>query len=270
MRRARRTLTGLVGAALALAGVGMIPAGAATSQGGLTWAPAARATVHPGVMVNVAQVRCPVGFVLTDGRRVFLTIPATCSGVSDGQPTNGCTEAQVPYGLPVAVQGARYKAKLVYSSFTRMQLQGEKRPNRCDYNDLTLLQLDRRDIRRTNPSVPLVGGPSGVSSAAPAFPDQLTVILASATKAEALSTTNGGWAHSAMVDAEVNKLDVGAPVLTSNGNAIGMVSFVPQQGGPGQTMVTDLLRELRALRNTPGFGHVHLAVGTRHYVSPGF
>jgi hypothetical protein len=264
-----RVAAAVTGAVLALGGLGTSSAQAAPRTGGPAWAPAAKAKVHPGVVVTMADVKCVAGYVLTDGKRVFLAVPASCSGVSDGQPTDGCKEAQVPAGVPAKIQGARYKGTLVYSSFTRMQLTGETHDNKCANNALSLVRLDRRDIKRTNPSVPMVGGPTGVAKAQPAAPDLLTVLLGAApTKAQALSTTSGGWAHTMMVDGEVNNLNVGCPVLTDRGRALGMVSIVPKQGAPGQTSVGDLRLELRALRNTPGFAHVHLAKGTVPYSPP--
>lgn len=239
------------------------------STSGIDWAPAGKATIHPGVRVEIADVACRAGFVLTDGRRVFLTLPATCSGVSDGAVTNGCSESQVPYTLPATIQGARYPGKFVYSSFIKMQLNGTTNKTRCTYNSLSLVKLDRRDVKRTNPSLPLVGGPTGVARTAPAFSAGLTVLLNSPTTAQATNTTNRGWAHKMIVDGQVNRLAVGSPVLNGSGKALGMVTYIPPQGGPGETQVSDFYRVLESLRNTKGFHHVHLARGTVGFTPAG-
>jgi hypothetical protein len=222
-------------------------------------------------VVTIADVKCIAGFVMTDGTRVFLAVPATCSGVGGGAATNGCLEAQVPAGVPVTIKGARHEGTLVYSSFTRMQLHGETSENKCANNSLSLVRLDRRDIKRTNPSVPVVGGPTGRFRGATATPDQLTVLLAAApTAAQAIDTTAGGWAHSMFVDGTVNAAMVGSPALTDDGKALGMVTVVPFEGGPGQTVVSDLYRELRELRHSQRFAEVRLAKGTKPYVPPAF
>lgn len=272
-------------AALGLAGALLLPASAGTESPGPTsdlraagamvatdgidWAPAATARVHPGVTVTIADVTCRAGFVLTDGRRVFLALPASCTGVSGGEMSDGCSEAQVPNTLPAEIQGAKYDGKVAYSSFVQMQLHGVTAPNKCTYNSLALVRLDRRDIKRTNPSLPVVGGPTGVARTAPSFADQLTVLLASPTTAQATTTANNGWSHAMLVDGQVDRLAVGSPVLNGAGKALGMVTFIPPQGGPGETKVGDFFRILRALRNHVGFEHVHLAKGTAHFTPAG-
>jgi hypothetical protein len=240
--------------------------GSAASPAG-PWAPAATAKIHPGVRVTIAGTHCIAGFVLKQRHRVFVTVPASCTGVSAGRSTDGCSEAQVPPGLPVKIQGARHDGIVVYSSFTRMQLTGEQRAKRCENNSLSLIKVDRRDVKRVNPSVPVVGGPTGVDKSQPAAPDVLTVFMNGPTKAQALSTTSGGWQHTALVDGSVDVTAVGSPVLTDAGKALGMVTVVPQTEG-GQSTVTDLGRELGALRATPGFTHVHLVEGTSDFAGP--
>ncbi|HMC69956.1 MAG TPA: hypothetical protein VKJ07_12445, partial [Mycobacteriales bacterium] len=59
----------------------------------------------------------------------------------------------------------------------------------------------------------------------------------------------------------------GAPVLTTAGRAIGMVSVVPQTMG-GITGVHNLAKELAYLHTVPAFRYVHLANGTQRFVGP--
>jgi hypothetical protein len=259
---------GLPAHAAAARGTAVGSAGA-TSTATIDWAPAGRARIHPGVRVEIADVVCRAGFVLTDGRRVFLALPASCTGVSGGAVTDGCSESQVPYTLPATIQGARYRGRFVYSSFIKMQLNGATNRTRCIYNSLSLVKLDRRDVKRTNPSVPVVGGPTGVARTAPSLSDALTVLLTSPTTAQATNTTNRGWAHKMIVDGQVDHLAVGSPVLTESGKALGLVTYIPPQGGPGETQVSDFYRVLESLRNTKGFHHVHLARGTRAFTPAG-
>src|SRR3954453_7947046 len=138
MRLSARAIVA-AGAALTLGVVALDGAGGASAATTVRWATARTATVHPGVQGGIAGVRCVAGFLMTDGRRVFVAVPGSCAGVDDGQPTNGCTAAQVPYGLKGSVQGARYKGRLVYSSYTEMQLRGTKAVNKCANNALVLI-----------------------------------------------------------------------------------------------------------------------------------
>ena len=254
------------GAALTL---GLAGLGAATQAGAATtvrWAPAATAKVHPGVLVTIAGVKCVAGFVMTDGHRVFISVPGSCAGVDDGKPTDGCTAAQVPYGLKVSVAGARYKGRIAYSSYTEMQLRGTKRVNKCANNALVLIRLDDRDIKRTNPSVPAVGGPTGLAANPPAQGDQVTAYVNSApTQGLAMQTSAGGWAYSIDVG-PVDASQLGAPVLTNSGRALGMVTLVPQLGATPST-VSSLAKEIAFLQTVRGFGNVHLARGTRKFTA---
>jgi hypothetical protein len=264
-----RLTSTLTGAALALTAWVAAPAavGANVAAASPQWAPATSAKVHPGMVIEIASVKCIVGFVLTDGTRVFLAIPASCTGVSAGQPPDGCSEAQVPVGLPITVPGAQHKGRLVYSSFTQMQLSGETRANRCAANNMSLIRLDARDVRRTNPSVPLLGGPTGVAWTAPAEGDQLHAYIKTTATAVAMQAQRGGWAEQILPATQVSATDVGSPVLTDSGRALGMVSIVQQiQGGP--ITVSRLDHELAYLHLLWRFRSVHLARGTTKFGSP--
>jgi hypothetical protein len=148
-----------------------------------------------------------------------------------------------------------------------MQLHSETRSNYCENNSLSLVRIDRRDLKRTNPSVPALGGPTGLAKDQPALPDQLMAYLSAPTSAQAISSDASGWNSAVMIDGAVTGADVGAPVLTDSGRALGMVTIIPQ--GPGQTVVSNLQRELKYLHRTDRFADVHLAKGTQPYSPPG-
>jgi len=249
-------------AALVVAG-GLLSAGgadASTSALHPDWASAKAATIHPGVSVQVGNSPvCRAGFIFTDGTRAFIAIPASCSGTGPADNSK-CDVGQDPLGTPVTIGGAKHEGMLVYSSITQMELRSETGINRCTYNDLSLVRIDRRDIKRTNPSVPMLGGPTGVSKDAPAAPDQLSVLLAAPSNAQALNTSGGGWSHAMMVDGPVAGSDLGGPVMTSEGKALGMVSGVPTANG--RTLVNNLRHEIRYLHTVNKFADVHLAKGT--------
>ncbi len=254
-------------AALAVAAC-LTPAATAPAAGVTQpqWAPAKSATIHPGVSVSMGGVTCRAGLIFTDGTHAFIAVPAACSGVGP-QDNSKCQVGQDPIGTPVTIAGAKHHGKLVYSSIVEMSSRlsapypGQKvNKNRCTYNDMSLVRIDKRDVKRTNPSVPVLGGPTGVSKAQPQAPDQLSVYATMATPAEALQTGGGGWSHSMMVDGPISSTDLGSPVLTGKGKAIGMVTSVPTNSG--QTLVSDLYREVRYLHTVTKFADVHLAEGT--------
>jgi len=242
----------------------LLPGGVATAATGAThpqWAPAKTASIHPGVSVEVGNSPvCRAGFILTDGTHAFIAIPASCAGTGPADNSK-CDVGQDPIGTPATIGGAKYKGTFVYSSLVTMVLRAQTHNvNRCSFNDLALVRIDRRDIKRTNPSVPTLGGPAGVSSDQPAAPDQLSVYLGIASNAQAINTSGGGWSHAMMVDGPVAPTDLGGSVMTSDGKALGMVSGVPTSNG--RTLVNDFYREIRYLNSTRKFADVHLAKGT--------
>jgi prepilin-type processing-associated H-X9-DG protein len=249
-------------------------AAAAEASSGINWGSVETAKIRPGVTVEMGGVQCQAGFVLTDGKRVFLTTTGGCASIWPGEDVNGCATSRDSAGVDpprteVTIQGARHLGWLAYHSFARMKLTGEKHGNRCHYNSLALIRVDPRDVKRTNPTIPVVGGPERVATAATAAPSSLVAFLPGMTNAQAIDTTNGGWAHTAMVDGHVAATNAGAPVLTPGGAALGMVTVVPPQGTVGETTVADLGRQLKQLRQVDRFSHVHLARGTKPYSGPG-
>jgi hypothetical protein len=266
MRFGARALIGGFGA-VALAAAAAVAPAPAMASGGPHWAPASKAKIRPGVPVTMAGVKCVAGFFLTDGTRVFISIPTSCSGVTDGAATDGCVAAQVPVGTTAKIAGARYKGHFVYSSDTAMQLRSTSSKAKCENNSLALIRLDPRDIKRANPSVIGTGGPTGVAGTAPSQGAALTVSLAGvATPATYLQTSAKGWAHSISVTGSAGALQLGSPVMNGSGRALGLLTLVQQSTSPPES-VSDLSREITFLQTVRGFGNVHLAKGTRPFVA---
>ena len=89
------------------------------------WAPAASATIHPGVQTFTDGAQCTSNFVFSDGTNVYLGQAAHCSGTGGSTDTDGCTSGTLPVGTPVDVTGASKPGTLVYNSWTTMQANGE-------------------------------------------------------------------------------------------------------------------------------------------------
>ena len=79
----------------------VIPASAADA-----WAPAASATIHPGVQTFTDGAQCTANFVFTEGSDVYIGQAAHCSGTGGNTETDGCTSGSLPIGTPVEVTGA--------------------------------------------------------------------------------------------------------------------------------------------------------------------
>lgn len=236
----------------AMAGLGVVSAGPAGAASG-------RDSIHPGVAVAVAGNTCEAGFLLRQHGRVFVAAPASCFGTDGGSGVDGCTEAQIPYGSRVSIGGARHKGELVYSSFTEMQLRSKSGGSACDGNDLGLVKLIRSDVRRATPVIPAVGTPTGASQAPPASGAALlTYVNGARQSAKAGTTSDNGWQHAVTVNGMVEASNIGAPIVTSSGRALGMLSVLPTTPRVGTSQATDLAKELHFLRRVHGFHHVHL------------
>src|ERR1700712_3555738 len=155
-----RRVLAAVAAAGALALAALVPAGASA------WAPAATATVHPGVQVFTDGAQCTANFVFTSGSTTYLGQAAHCSGTGSSTDTDGCTSASLPLNTLVDVTGASKPGALAYNSWLTMQAAGEIHTETCAYNDLALIKLDPADVAKVNPSIPKWGGPTGVGTAA--------------------------------------------------------------------------------------------------------
>ncbi|HVV76856.1 MAG TPA: hypothetical protein VHC43_12540 [Mycobacteriales bacterium] len=239
-------------------------AAAATFVGAVPNAAAAPAkTIHPGVSVNYGDVTCTVGVVLRAGHQVYLAAPASCGGIDLGKSNqDGCSSPQTPVGSPVSIEGAKHPGTLVYSSFGEMQLHSDTNPNRCYYNDLTLIKVDRRDRARVSPAIPGVGVPKRVVAKLPAPQSALKVAGSAAT---AGNTHHDGWELDLSSPTAMWKTpDCGSPV-TAGRNLVGMLLVLPKGPIPGAPVAQspaatyNLWRSIRYLRHQHGFHHVHLA-----------
>src|ERR1700732_720313 len=122
------------------------------------WAPAASATIHPGVMtftggssfLNGAG-QCTANFVYSDSSgNGYLGQAAHCSSTGSSTETNGCTSKSLALGTPIyagelvngGIQNGTLIGTLAYNSWLAMQKAGEKNTPTCAYNDLALIKID--------------------------------------------------------------------------------------------------------------------------------
>ena len=181
-RRTAAVFSILVSAVLAAALFTAQPASAAkVKRVNAAWAPAATATIHPGVQAYTEGAQCTANFVFTDGAgNTYVGYAAHCAGTGEATDTNGCDAASLPLGTKVdfaeggslVSEGTRVGGgTLAYSSWLTMQANGESDENTCAYNDLALVKVDAADVSKVNPSIPFWGGPVGINSAGTAAGD---------------------------------------------------------------------------------------------------
>jgi hypothetical protein len=239
------------------------------------WAPASSATIHPGVQVFTEGAQCTSNFVFQDGSNVYLGQAAHCSGTGSNTDTNGCTSGSLPAGTPVDVTGASHPGTLVYNSWLTMQSKGETDADTCAYNDLALIKLDPADVANVNPSVPALGGPTGVGTWGAAGSTVYTygnselrggVTALSPKKGVVVGATDSGWSHDVYTVSPGIPGDSGSGFMDANGGAIGVLSTVQLAPLAGSNGVGNLSLELAYLHaNAPAFAGVNLVPGTEPF-----
>jgi hypothetical protein len=233
------------------------------------FAAADRATVTPGVQTVTGGSQCTANFVFTDGTgAVYLGQSAHCASTSGSTDTDGCMAGSLPLGTPVRVTGAAKPGTLVYSSWLAMQRAREQDPNACSYNDFALIRLDPSDVGRTNPSVPVFGGPvgldtDGTSAAEPVLTYGSSSLRfglqdTSPKRGVSLGDTAGGWSHTVYTATPGIPGDSGSGVLDGAGRAIGTLSTLAALPYPGSNGVSDLAHEIAYARShgVPGLALV--------------
>jgi hypothetical protein len=243
---------------LMLSGISALPGSAAT--------PAASTSIHPGGEVNFGDISCEIGAIMRQGPTVYLAIPASCGGIDLGKTQDGCVEPVTPLGIPVSIEGARFRGTTVYNSFTEMQKTGVRGMNRCFYNDLSLIRVDRRDRSRVTATIPGTAAPKVVPAS---LPKSGTALRLGSDSGTAGATHNSGWAAEVSSMAMLKTADAGAPVTVGN-KLFGMLTvlpagpipMVPLIEQPGQ--VYSLARAIKELRAVPRFRHIQLVRAGQH------
>jgi hypothetical protein len=238
------------------------------------WAPAATATIHPGVQVLTNGSQCTANFIFSDGTNTFIGQAAHCSGTDGNTATNGCTSHSLPVGTAVTVTGASKPGTMVYNSWLTMQKLGEADADTCQYNDLALVQLDPSDVASVNPSVPVWGGPNALSRATLSTGDriysygnsELRLGLTQLSPKTGISNgdTPSGWSHGTTMVTPGIPGDSGSGLLDPSGNAAGILSTVGISLPDGATNnFGDLAHELDYLHShEASFAGVQLVAGT--------
>ena len=263
-----KALTALLGT-VAISVVLIAPSGASA------WAPADQATVHPGVQVFTQGAQCTANFVYQDASNVYLGQAAHCSGTGASTDTNGCDSGSLPIGTPVDVTGADHPGTLVYNSWLTMQSKGETDADTCAFNDLALIEIDPADVAKVNPSIPALGGPTGVGSWGGAGSTVYTygnselrggIAALSPKVGLVVQGTPSGWSHDVYTVTPGIPGDSGSGFINGTGGAIGILSTVQLAPLAASNGVGDLGMELAYMHaNAAGFSGVNLVPGTEAF-----
>ena len=253
------------------AAVALVSPFAPSASGAPTWAPAATATIHPGVQMVSDSGQCTANFVFTNGTDVLLGFAAHCIGTGAATETNGCDAGSLGLGTPVEIDGASQPGTVVYSSWLAMQAVGESNADTCDYNDLALVRINGTDAANVNPSIPHWGGPTGLNTTGnPALARvysygnsslRLGITQLSPKTGVSLGTDGGGWTHPVYTVTPGIPGDSGSAFLDASGRATGVLSTIAIAPLPASNGVGDLNHEINYAR-AHGMSGLTLALGT--------
>ena len=261
--------------------------GTSTADAATAYAPAASATIHPGTQMYTKGAQCTANFVYADSAgRTFVGYAAHCAGTGAATDTDGCRAASLPLGTRVTFAEGGNPATggtavghgtLVYSSWLTMKRLGTRAADTCAYNDLALVRVDARDVRRVNPSVPFWGGPVGLHSGGVAAGDKVYSYGNSSLRGgvEQVSPkvgsgvgddpADGGWSHPVYTVTPGIPGDSGSGFLDARGRALGVLSTVTLAPLAGSNGVGDLAKELAYAQAHAGYAGLHLVKGTEPF-----
>jgi hypothetical protein len=228
-------------------------------------------TVRPGAPVLIGDFSCVAGFVFTDraGER-YISMPASCGALGDGNATDGCTTKVLPLETPVKVAGSVTGA-LAYSSWLAMQEAGEKGVDACVNNDFALVRLPTEAHDAVDPTVPQFGGPTAVRTTPGAPGEALRAysqgVLTNSVEDAAprhgvlVAAEPGGWGYAAYFVTPGVFGDAGAGVLDAQGRALGVISSLSIAPIAGSNGVSDLNRMLTYAQKHSGIKGLRLLPG---------
>jgi len=267
----RRIIRTAVIVAAAVACTLALAAGASAAP---TWAPASSATIHPGVQTLTNGGQCTSNFVFYDASGTeYLGQAAHCAGTGSNTDTDGCTTPSLPLGTAVDVDGASQPGTLAYSSWAAMQAAGDTDANECAYNDISLIKLNPADYDKVNPSVPKLGGPTGIATSTAQGDTVFSygnsslrqgVTLLSPKLGKSLGASGGGWTHLVYTVSPGIPGDSGSGFMDDQGNAFGVLSTLQVAPVAASNGVSDL-RKMLAYARTHGGPDVTLAAGTEKF-----
>jgi hypothetical protein len=287
--RKRTIATGLFSTVLAAAAVTAAVSPAEAAKGRSTsvaaaWAPAATATIHPGVQMYTEGAQCTANFVFTDGAaNAYVGYAAHCAGLGAATDTNGCEAESLPLGTKVDfVEGGSLVTSgqtvgtgtLVYSSWLTMQQRGTTDADTCAYNDFALVKVDPAYVGDVNPSVPFWGGPVAVDTDGTNAGEDVFSFGNSSLRGgiEVLSPkqgvslgSGGGWSHDVYTLSPGVPGDSGSGFLDADGEAIGTLSTLALAPLPASNGVGDLSHELAFAQANSGISGLRLVPGTEPF-----
>ena len=232
---------------------------ATTPASARTWARLSTAVVKPSMMLYTKGAQCTANFVYVDrAGRVYIGQAAHCASRGTQTQTNGCTTRSWPLGTIVRNVNGRRIGTLAYSSWIAMHRAHERRANVCAANDLALVRIDAGLVRRTSPTLPGLGGPTGlntrgVSTGAQVYAVGNSSLLFGAGSFVAQTgvverAINGGWAYYVVMARPGIPGDSGSGYVDARGRALGQLSTIGLGSDGAGNTIGNLSKEITYAR----------------------
>lgn len=257
---------------LAASALGPVPAASAATR--ISWAPADTAAIHPGMSTEAGGASCTSNFVFTDkAGAVYIGQAAHCTSPS-GDPLSGsgCESESSPLGTAVNLGDSGATGTLAYSSWLTMQKVGETDEVICRANDFSLVRVPDAAVSMVNPSVPVFGGPVGVSpdplaAGEPVYGygrSNLRAGLETPQQGVTIGSEPPGWYHVVYLLPPGVPGDSGGGLINSQGRAVGVLISLNTLP-PGSNGATDLSRALAYAQKHSGIKGLKLVPGTESF-----
>lgn len=261
-------------AALLLAAAALGPVPSASAAPRVNWAPADTAQIHPGMPTKSNGASCTANFVFTDKvGAVYVGQAAHCTS-PDGDPLSGsgCETRSAPLGTAVTLGDSGVTGTLAYSSWLAMQKAAEKDEVTCLANDFALVRVPPAAVSLVNPSVPVFGGPVGVTGGTVATGDPIYGYGSSSLRAGletpqqgiSLGTEPPGWYHLVFLLPPGVPGDSGGGLIDSQGRAFGVLISLNTLP-PGSNGATDVAHALAYAQKHSGIKGLQLVPGTEPF-----
>lgn len=279
MERSSRAVT-----IAAVAAVGVVIGGVlapSASAAGVTLRAPSSFGIGPGaVMSTQIDARtaslCTADFVFRGPNALYIGMSAHCAGTGRSEDPSGCTAPTLPLGTEVTISGRggpESTGRLAYSSWVTMQERGEDDPALCRYNDFALVAVDPADAGLVDPSVPLLGGPTGLDTdgltpGETVYSFQPNNGGSGVKTGRSVADDGSGRSHQVVITPPGVPGDSGSGFLDADGRAVGVLSteFLDRNHSNG---VADLALALAYADADGGLGTVTLVPGTAPFRSVG-
>jgi hypothetical protein len=218
---------------------------------------------------------CTAAFVFSGTEGTYLGYAAHCASTAGTMGLSGCEEEPLPLGSTVVIErsdGSQARGRLAYSSWITMQERDETDRALCLFNDFALVELAPDDVDAVDPTVPFLGGPTGLDTGGtrrgePVYSYQPNNEAEAVKVGVSLGTSANGLTHRVDTTPPGVPGDSGSGYLDSEGQAFGVLSteFLDERRTNG---VADLASALGYANRYGDLGQVSLVRGTEPFTPP--